>query len=299
MKRISFGLFLVLSVCLMACTPTHVVTTNQQPSIATQAVVAPGLDLQALIGIAKTIQTAEQFEATINNPASGLNNLDVDNDGQIDYVRVVEYANGGTRGFQLFAIGSTAQNEVQVADMQIQQSASYAQVHIVGNPSIYGSTGVYVNRYPLAEYILFSSLFVPTHRVYVSPYRYNSLPRTYVRRQVTTVTRSTTRTVQSSPRVGQAPIQQPLNRQTQTAQQPLRPAPAIPPSQRNTLQNPNDSQKSFGIRDANRPVPTAGFGKPIQPQAPPMASRPAPPVRSSPPPASRPAPPIRPSGKRG
>ena len=49
-----------------------------------------GLDLQAVGDLFKDSKNLDEFEKNLNDPDNGINNLDLDNDGNVDYIRAVE-----------------------------------------------------------------------------------------------------------------------------------------------------------------------------------------------------------------
>lgn len=98
----------------------------------------PGLDLFAVSEIFKVANTLEHFEEMINSPETGINNLDLDENGKVDYLRVEEQAEDGTHLIVL---------QTQFADEEFQDVATIAlekendenyQIHIQGDPLIYG-----------------------------------------------------------------------------------------------------------------------------------------------------------------
>ena len=52
--------------------------------------VFSGLDLQAVGDLFTQLQTLEDFERALNDTTKGVNNLDLDGDGRVDFIRVVD-----------------------------------------------------------------------------------------------------------------------------------------------------------------------------------------------------------------
>ena len=48
------------------------------------------LDLSAVLEIFKESESPEDFEKKLNTESSNVNNLDLDGDGEVDYIRVVD-----------------------------------------------------------------------------------------------------------------------------------------------------------------------------------------------------------------
>src|SRR4051812_38395149 len=60
-------------------------------SVSVQA--KDGLDLQGLTALVKAVKTGDELEAKLNAPDS-INNLDLNGDGDTDYINVTEFGSG-------------------------------------------------------------------------------------------------------------------------------------------------------------------------------------------------------------
>jgi hypothetical protein len=103
------------------------VSVNSQPQIVVTPVatnlgdnLGDNLDLQALGELVKTSSNAEDMEAKLNASGS-INNLDLDGDGNVDYIKVTEYGDGNARGFS-FTV-DLANGEKQEIAMQLIKDA--------------------------------------------------------------------------------------------------------------------------------------------------------------------------------
>ena len=169
---------LCLSICfiLFGCG-----NNNQQQAQAAQSQVVvtstAGLDLQALGEIVKTSHDAAEIEQRVN-VRGGVNNLDLNNDGNVDYIFVNEYDSNGTRGFSFVVDNNGTKQEV--ADIQVASSGTNATLIIIGNRNIYGDGCYYNNNYLLADLLIWNYMWRP-HQYYVSPYHYGYYPRYYRR----------------------------------------------------------------------------------------------------------------------
>jgi hypothetical protein len=136
-----------------------------------------GLDLQMLGEMVKNSTNAQDVEDKLNSTGS-INNLDLDNDGNVDYVKVTEYGNGNNRGLS-FTVDLAGGQTQEIATIQIENgNNNYANMNIQGNQNLYGNDGFYTSRYSVGDILLMHYLFAP-HRYYVSPYRYGYYPRYY------------------------------------------------------------------------------------------------------------------------
>ena len=111
------------------------VTANDSDTVA-------GLDLQAVGDLFKDSKNLDEFEKNLNDPDNGINNLDLDNDGNVDYIRAVEKTADNTHLVILQA--PLAKDEYQdVATIEVQKDKDDYNVQIQGNKDVYGKD-VYV-----------------------------------------------------------------------------------------------------------------------------------------------------------
>lgn len=94
--------------------------------------------LEGALELFKRSESPEEFEKLLNSPDSKVNNLDLNADGYIDYIRVVDRYEGNVHAFILQAVIS--ENESQdVAVIELEKlSNGKAVLQIVGNEDIYG-----------------------------------------------------------------------------------------------------------------------------------------------------------------
>jgi hypothetical protein len=86
----------------------------------------------------KAASSMEDFEQRINTEANGVNNLDINQDNEIDYIRVEDFMEGDVHAIVL----QVAVNENEVQDIAVieleKNGAASAMVQIVGDDEIYG-----------------------------------------------------------------------------------------------------------------------------------------------------------------
>ncbi len=144
---------------------------------------AENLDLYAVAELFRDSGSIEKFEQALNDPSKGVNNLDLNNDGAIDFIRVIEQTKDDTRLVVLQT--PTGENEFQdVATIAVERENNNYNLHILGDEEIYGA-----NYYVVPAQRNFSAwnvvkwLFSPNYRAYVSPYRRSYYPTYYVVRR--------------------------------------------------------------------------------------------------------------------
>lgn len=216
MKKV---LLLSLAIIAMSCNNSsnqgqgQVYVNDVQPSQPSVTVtpevsnLGDNLDLQALGTIVQKSQNAQDIENALNSDGS-INNLDLDGDGNVDYIKVTEYGSGNTRGFS-FTVDLPNDQSQEVATIELNKNGNNAQMNINGNQQLYGQNNSYQSNISVSDLLIMSYLF-SNHNYYHSPYRYGYYPNHYrsyrsvpVRsyssrvtpyRTNTTITKTTTRT---------------------------------------------------------------------------------------------------------
>lgn len=100
----------------------------------------PG-DQFSLHGALELLQKAaspEAFEKALNDPANKVNNLDLDGNGQVDYVRVVDKVQGGMHALVLqVAVSETETQDIAVIELE-KTGPEQVTAQIVGDEDIFG-----------------------------------------------------------------------------------------------------------------------------------------------------------------
>ncbi len=216
------------------------------------------LNLQALGELVKSSQNAQDLESKLNTPGS-INNLDLDGDGKVDYIKVTEYGTAPTKGFS-FTVDLAGGQSQEVATVEIQQGQNQqASLNINGNQNIYGNNNnSYSSNYSMTDLLIMSYLFSP-HGYYVSPYRYGYYPSYY--RSYAMVPSGTYRG-----RVGYTTRSSKITRTTTTTTRPSSSpnrnmSSSSVNSRAKSMSNPSRSQKSFSSTSSSNSRPsTSGFG---------------------------------------
>lgn len=94
--------------------------------------------LQGAVEMFKKAHSVEEFEQLINTGSNNVNNLDLNNDGETDYVKVIDKADGDVHAFVLQAVVSENENQ-DIAVIELEKTGSKdAVLQIVGDEDIYG-----------------------------------------------------------------------------------------------------------------------------------------------------------------
>lgn len=151
---------------------------EQVTVIAPASEAAEGLDLNAVGEIFKDSKTLEEFEKALNDPDVGINNLDLDDNGEVDFIRVVEEVQEETHVIILqVPLGKDEYQDVATIEIAKNADEDYSlQIH--GNEVIYGvdyyvqPTHVHIHTWPLITWI-----YRPAYRPYRSVFYFGFYPR--------------------------------------------------------------------------------------------------------------------------
>jgi hypothetical protein len=119
-------------------------TANAQDTSGQDSTGLPGdnFSLQGALDMFKKAGSPEELEKLLNTESNGVNNLDLNNDGDIDYVRVIDKKDGNVHAFILQVAVSAGENQ-DVAVIELEKTgADKAIVQIVGDEELYGEQTV-------------------------------------------------------------------------------------------------------------------------------------------------------------
>jgi len=135
------------------------------------------LNLQAVAEIFRTSKDLEEFEKRLNDKEEGVNNFDLNGDGEIDYLRVVDHAKDNTHVIVIQAV--LGKDKFQdVASIDIEQDGDNVSLQIVGDEEIYG-TDYYVEpekQEEVKDYPSVAIVFHVGYSPYYSPYHWGYYP---------------------------------------------------------------------------------------------------------------------------
>lgn len=186
---------ITISLFLMACNssqPDETVDLNVNPEDGTEIVTEAdddywardNFDLQRVGEVLEEADNAEELEYLINRD-DGINNLDLNGDGYVDYISVAEYEDRdtGARGFSLFdrfGVDDIQEIATIIFDRDRPDQRG-ARIYLDGNDQIYGDDYFYERNWldkslDIANYI-FSDRRDDNY--YESPYYYDNYPDNY------------------------------------------------------------------------------------------------------------------------
>lgn len=114
------------------------VFTSFSQQITDSEVPGDNFSLEGALELFKKSSSPEEFEKMLNSPDSKVNNLDLNGDGYIDYIRVLDRYEGNVHAFILQAVISETENQ-DIAVIELEKLANgKAVLQIVGDEDIYG-----------------------------------------------------------------------------------------------------------------------------------------------------------------
>ena len=161
------------------------------------------LNLYATMKLFQESETLEGFEKALNDESTQINNLDLNGDDQIDYIRVFDDVQDNVHYISLKV--AVSENEDQNVAVFIVQKDNNGQVQIqlIGDEDLYGkdyiiepnsedSVGstpnpgyspgrgqaavVHNDTYAVSAWPVIRYIYVPTYRIWHSPWRWNLYP---------------------------------------------------------------------------------------------------------------------------
>ena len=145
--------------------------------------ISKNLDLKAVATAFGESKSLEEFEQRLNDNDSKISNLDLNNDGEIDYLRVVEKIDNNVHNIVVQAVLSK-DNYQDVATVKVEKDQeNNTKVEIAGDPTLYGENyiiePVYLYTPPFYSY-LWASGYYGWH----SPYYWGYYPSHFSHRRL-------------------------------------------------------------------------------------------------------------------
>ena len=142
---------------------------------ATTSDISENLDLKTVATLFGQAKDLEQFEQLLNNPDSAFSNLDLNGDGEVDYLRVVETADGNRH---LVVIQAVLAKDIyqDVASIFVEKDEKdQITVQVVGDEYIYGANYIIEPVYIYRPYI-YDWFWGPSWVAWHSPYYWGYWP---------------------------------------------------------------------------------------------------------------------------
>ena len=138
--------------------------------------ISENLDLKAVASLFGEVADLEKFEAELNSPDRHINNLDLNGDGQVDYLRVVEMNENDGHLIIIQAVLATDIYQ-DVASIYVDKDAvtNTVSVQVVGDEYLYGTNYVIEPVY-IYRPIIYDWFWGPSWVCWHSPYYWGYYP---------------------------------------------------------------------------------------------------------------------------
>ncbi len=145
---------------------------------STNADIAENLDLKAVASLFGEVSNLEELEKELNSEERHLNNLDLNGDGVVDYLRVVEIVEGNNRLIVLQAV--LAKDIYQdVASIYVEKTGdTTVSVQVIGDEDLYGVNYVIEPVY-IYRPAVYDWFWGPSWVCWHSPYYWDAFPVWY------------------------------------------------------------------------------------------------------------------------
>ena len=141
--------------------------------------ISNNLDLEAVANIFADSKNLEDFEKRLNDPEAHISNLDLNKDGYVDYLRIVEQAEDNTHLISIQAVlGDDLYQDVATIEVEKDHSTGKTHVQVVGDVYMYGPDYIIEPVYVYRP-VIFSWFWRPRYRLYCSAYYWGYYPPYY------------------------------------------------------------------------------------------------------------------------
>ena len=171
----------------------------QSDEVAETGFAGDHFSLEAALELFKKSSSLEEFEELLNTESEGVNNLDLNEDGEIDYIRVEDNVDGDVHAVVLQVPVSEEESQ-DIAVIEIEKTgAESAILQILGDEDIYGETTIvepvgeeveasgkggpsadYQFNYVVVNVFAWPCVrfvYTPGYRPWRSPFRWRTYPR--------------------------------------------------------------------------------------------------------------------------
>ena len=142
--------------------------------------ISDNLDLEAVSYLFGESRDLQDFEDRLNDTKIQISNLDLNNDGFVDYLRVVELQENRVHLVTIQAVlDQNIYQDVATIDVERYNNSSF-YVQVVGDPYLYGPNYIIEPVYVRVPFI-FTCFLRPNYVVWHSPYYWGYYPSRYKR----------------------------------------------------------------------------------------------------------------------
>lgn len=143
---------------------------------ATSSDISEDLNLKVVATLFGQAKDLEEFEQLLNNPDSAFSNLDLNGDGDVDYLRVIETADGDRHLVVIQAVlAKDIYQDVASIFVEKDKTTDQVTVQVVGDEYIYGENYIIEPVY-IYRPVIYDWFWGPSWVAWHSPYYWDYWP---------------------------------------------------------------------------------------------------------------------------
>lgn len=167
-------LFAIVTTLVTGCSTAQDRTTIY----AKNGEISDNLDLKAVASVFGESSNLQDFERRLNDPRLQLSNLDLNDDNQVDYLRVIESVENRTHVIVIQAVlGRDLFQDVATIDVE-KDRYNNVSIQVVGDVFMYGPNYIYEPIY-YSTPAIYASFWIGNYRPYYSSWNWNYYPSYY------------------------------------------------------------------------------------------------------------------------
>lgn len=168
----------LLFIALLALGLSSVQVQSQTTVYAKNSDISDNLDLRAVASIFGESNNLQDFERRLNDSKYQISNLDLNDDNQVDYLRVIESVENRTHVIIIQAVlDRDVYQDIATIDVE-RDNYNKVSIQVVGNTYLYGANYIYEPVYNVVP-VIYTSFWVTNYRPYYSTWSWNYYPRYY------------------------------------------------------------------------------------------------------------------------
>ena len=169
---------IMISACFAFLFASPILAQDRTTVNATSSEISDNLDLRAIASIFGDAKNLDVFERQLNDPKIQISNLDLNDDNQVDYLRVIESVEENTHLIIVQAVlGRDTFQDVATIEVERDRN-NQVQVQVVGDVYMYGQNYIYEPVY-VSTPIIYTTFWTPRYRPYCSAWYWNYYPTYY------------------------------------------------------------------------------------------------------------------------
>jgi len=153
-------------------------SAQEVTKVAAESDISENLDLEAVASLFGESKDLEDFEKQLNDPEKQISNLDLNEDNEVDYLRVVEETEEDTHLILIQAVlGKDLYQDVASIEVEKDKEGKKV-VQVVGDVYMYGPDYIIEPVY-IRPPVIFNLFWRPHYRPYRSVYYWGYYPKYY------------------------------------------------------------------------------------------------------------------------